>query len=263
MLVRVDIIPKNIIPYLSGDVPIKFHSEFKHGFNLKVEDQIIYIGGRRGSTSIYVDPHLLKRVILKNTIPNVIIADKVIHLKEWGLMIDFKHAQIEDYQVKPLGLSSQKQTVIKDIIVEKNYPTGFDVSTNVLVEQLSQHYSTSSDHFLNFVIGRGKGLTPSGDDVIIGMLFLHAMTPYLDIEFFKVLNELLAQNKTNEISQSFIREAIEGRFYQVLLDIYKANDDREIIEKRITKMLAFGSSSGKDTLAGILLGLMILEKENV
>lgn len=96
------------------------------------------------------------------------------------------------------------------------------------------------------LLGLGIGLTPSGDDYIVGyMAGYYWQHAGIHPKFRKLA--LLAQERTNEISAHYIQNASQRLFKQEILDILQFPQNKKIIEK----LAALGASSGVDILYGI------------
>lgn len=114
------------------------------------------------------------------------------------------------------------------------------------------------------LIGLGPGLTPSGDDVLLGMLLVlnlpgNPYENYLPL-FDQVLLE--ARDETNLLSFHGLARAREGFVRRNLLDFIKAILREKEIEKEREQVRAIGHTSGQDILLGVLSLLKIcLEKE--
>lgn len=103
--------------------------------------------------------------------------------------------------------------------------------------------------------GLGQGLTPSGDDFIMGAL--HAAWILHPPEVAKQLTEEIANTATpltTSLSAAWIRSAGRGEageLWHQLFDTLVAGDEVEI-QKRVKKILAVGETSGADALAGFV-----------
>jgi hypothetical protein len=112
---------------------------------------------------------------------------------------------------------------------------------------------------LGRVIGRGPGLTPSGDDVVIGILAVlrapaaasanpaavdcltHAIAPLLPT--------------TTSISGHLLRQACDGLFSRPLQDLVAAlrtDATAQHLEQRVERLVAMGATSGADSGIGLL-----------
>jgi hypothetical protein len=102
------------------------------------------------------------------------------------------------------------------------------------------------------LLGLGYGLTPSGDDFVLGMIGLmrlmgldpRALTPII-------------KGYDNPFPRTILLDAIQGYFSMPVLDVLLAlsepNDGE--IDKKVEGLLQVGHSSGSDTLAGMVFFL--------
>ena len=125
------------------------------------------------------------------------------------------------------------------------------------------------------LLGLGPGLTPLGDDFLLGVLLVlnrlgdlrspdpslnfegdSASRPYSDIhEFNKAILDS-AREKTTRLSISLLACAAEGAADERLLKVLDGFfTEDEILEGDIKNLLAWGSSSGIAVLAGMMAAL--------
>ena len=117
------------------------------------------------------------------------------------------------------------------------------------------------------LLGLGPGLTPAGDDYLVGFLASHKL---LSSSFGRKLGEddlkrslkEKAESKTNRIAFQFLADALEGIFSETLyrvFDTLAAEGQEENPERagrvEIDTFLKWGHSSGADTLMGAAFGL--------
>jgi hypothetical protein len=107
------------------------------------------------------------------------------------------------------------------------------------------------------LIGRGLGLTPSGDDFLAGVLFsLHFLncSRLLDPLAQKVSGLL---HKTTRLSRHFLAYALAGKWGQTEEKIMLAlmADAGEDLGRALSCQLAVGATSGADELAGMAAGI--------
>ena len=116
------------------------------------------------------------------------------------------------------------------------------------LEKLNQGLKTGDEAALNTavqgLVGLGRGLTPSYDDYLTGLLFcLHyAGRPIAALDR-AVLGSL---ERTNRYSAAFLRAAAEGGYFSLLADCLASGSGEALQE-----LFAVGSSSGRDMLAGM------------
>lgn len=112
------------------------------------------------------------------------------------------------------------------------------------------------------LLGLGPGLTPAGDDFLVGFLAAHKLFSSsfgerIGHDGIKTRLEERARIKTVPTSSQFLKCALDGIFSEIL---YLAFDDlRSGAEdggrEKIEYFLEWGHSSGADTLTGVVFGL--------
>jgi hypothetical protein len=119
------------------------------------------------------------------------------------------------------------------------------------------------------LVGLGPGLTPSGDDFLTGYLAGLWVTAGVSskrrgfAEAFAAEVEKLAA-RTNDISRTFLVDAAQRQVSGVIADLIRAiayHDDPETIRQAAQAAMAVGKTSGTDSVAGLLLGLMAWQKQ--
>lgn len=128
------------------------------------------------------------------------------------------------------------------------------------LEKLDQGLKTGDVTALNAavqgLVGLGRGLTPSYDDYLTGLLFcLHYAGRSAAALDRAVLDSL---GRTNRYSGAFLRAAAEGGYFSLLADCL-ASESGEALQK----LLAVGSSSGHDMLAGMCHAVSFLSSRKL
>jgi hypothetical protein len=108
--------------------------------------------------------------------------------------------------------------------------------------------------------GRGPGLTPAGDDMLVGWLaagwLLYGEAPH----FLAACEEIVAvaRRRTHLLSRVWLEYAARGAFALPLLELLAslADENEERLLRAARAVLALGASSGRDLLHGLLLGLL-------
>jgi len=121
--------------------------------------------------------------------------------------------------------------------------------------------ASDAAEWANALIGTGVGLTPSGDDMLVGILAAWGLQATTDgqLVFIETVKEYLIRSlagRTTSISEAFLFHALQGRFSDRVTEFAVAalaQNDFEV-EATVTKLLAFGASSGVDTLCGVVFG---------
>jgi hypothetical protein len=120
---------------------------------------------------------------------------------------------------------------------------------------------------LDGLMGLGVGLTPSMDDVLVGLLCsLHYMkqhTPYT-VKGLACLQETIASRshlKTSLISAAYLTSAARGESYTIIDDVVRAllgDSSRTDLDGPFSRLLTVGSSSGAEMLLGIVLAFRLV-----
>jgi Protein of unknown function (DUF2877) len=102
------------------------------------------------------------------------------------------------------------------------------------------------------LVGRGPGLTPSGDDVLAGALVAaHAVAHPLLTDWCDRTRRALASRSTTAVSRGLLRHALDGWAVPQLADYLEAVcDGSDSRESARTRLLAVGHSSGAALAAG-------------
>ncbi|MHB1294125.1 MAG: oxamate carbamoyltransferase subunit AllH family protein [Anaerolineae bacterium] len=121
------------------------------------------------------------------------------------------------------------------------------------------------------LIGLGPGLTPSGDDLLVGLLAgLWLRYPWSD-SAQRVFTQHLAwqvgksADRTSDVSRIYLLSAVRGCVAQKIMDLATAivapssrwQETLDEVEWRTLNALAVGSTSGADGVYGLLLGLQL------
>jgi len=112
------------------------------------------------------------------------------------------------------------------------------------------------------LIGLGPGLTPSGDDFIVGYLAGLWSTTGGDscrLRFMSSVGRWLSQAAagTNTISRTHIRSAVNGNVSEpiaTLAEHFRQEKNMDIVREATRSALQVGNTSGTDGVLGLLLG---------
>ncbi len=104
------------------------------------------------------------------------------------------------------------------------------------------------------LIGLGEGLTPAGDDCLVGILaVLFRFVPgWIEESAVKEQVATYLDDHTTTIGREFVWYALQGAFSEPIVRLLTADSDAAV--QRAAQMLCtFGATSGADTLAGVRL----------
>ncbi len=111
------------------------------------------------------------------------------------------------------------------------------------------------------LIGLGPGLTPSGDDFLVGLfaaLNVH-QAPLYGLRAVCVEMVAGAERATNAISYAALSKASTGRVRACMAELIKQliHGETGAFAAPLARVLAIGSTSGSDIVAGIVSGLRL------
>lgn len=107
------------------------------------------------------------------------------------------------------------------------------------------------------LIGLGDGLTPAGDDCLVGVLaILCALRPDFLPRHRQSASALgeAASTGTTAIAGEFLLHALEGAFADAVLDLVHAPTE-DAARRGLAALLSMGATSGADTVIGMRLSL--------
>jgi hypothetical protein len=113
------------------------------------------------------------------------------------------------------------------------------------------------------LVGRGPGLTPSGDDALVGLLaVLHRLAPAGDGALAEPLCRAVEQNmhRTGDISAHYLRLAAGGHFGERLIALCDALAavTHDEVQAAAAAVAATGATSGADALLGVVSGVRLV-----
>jgi len=111
---------------------------------------------------------------------------------------------------------------------------------------------TKSGHLL---AGLGSGLTPSGDDVLVGALLALAASPPVDAATMRATLKDASSGRSTRISEAYLDAAARGEASEPWHHLLAVLPDGTpaAITSAVRAVIAVGETSGADMLAGFLL----------
>lgn len=217
--IKIKKIPKNLTDLIYG--PFLKMAVFEKGLYFKTKNKYIYISDIKKVNSLSISINTEDVQFIKNN-------------NEFDLVLD-DDTEIVDLELKGELLNPD---LILEIIKNNAKTSGFGLKEMDFTEGYNYICNFLKNRKLEDLLGLGKGLTPSGDDFLIGFLAANRLARRnvsLNLDF----------NRTNYISGEFLRYALNGIF---------SEDLNEFLTKDISKIkniISYGHTSGSDTLLGI------------
>lgn len=111
------------------------------------------------------------------------------------------------------------------------------------------------------LIGLGIGLTPTGDDYLLGFLAVTKLSAHRTGATNRLpgnIRELMT--RTTRISQHFLKAATENQFSDLTYDFLVSMENGQKDQKALEALMSYGASSGSDIATGMLDAWKILTK---
>ncbi|EHJ06810.1 DUF2877 domain-containing protein [Staphylococcus simiae] len=254
MILTARSIGKHAHRILSQHPLLTVHSKFNKGFNVITDnDDLIFIGTDDNGMfpfGITVDQQTRDDILQQIEVGSVMtVKHQTIQFAN-NIQLRWKVAQHELLLQPEVVRLEQLQQAIAHYDFSDFDDSDFSKARmkQVLKALITDDVAVTSE--LQFLIGRGQGLTPTGDDILSGILAIHYVTPFIAQHHLDDIAHLLNHQYTTLVSETFLYYAINGEFSSKIIKLLHY-PSIETIEQ----LLQVGSSSGKDTLYGIYLAL--------
>ncbi len=291
---------ENIPLFLIKNKKGTIHSIFNNGMNIRMGERIIFIGTMKNGRlpfGIHLQNDIAHELLQSVHSPSPVIwkertgelffetANVYLNLRS-GIPFSNKMNEHNDH----VELCTRNIKEMITTLVETEEKTGLDVD----IEQFILDYLTEGkiephnqtvqkiyelmnavfsedayevDTVLRYFLGRGKGLTPSGDDHLVGILAIHHGFQAFSPTFLSTLKKIVEHDSiTTDIGKEYLLYALKGEFSSFILNIInnlQEKDHQLELKKHLQDILAMGHSSGIDTAFGLVIGLLALRKEQL
>lgn len=152
-----------------------------------------------------------------------------------------------------------KKNLLSESLFEAEMSKMLEKRTNLLFNELvNLRMGNALKHALS-LIGLGPGLTPSGDDFLVGLFTILNLknSPYYEQRSFCEDVLMKAKHLTNDISYAALKKAAHGKVRESIIYLVASliGGNEEDLNLSLNKVLNIGSSSGTDIALGIVCGL--------
>ena len=242
-------------------------SVYQHGINVLIDEQIIFLGSQSKQLSclgMALDDEFVKSLI------DITRPKDVVTIRSGILTVytayDSAHIDLSDLKLTPTSIPKIHNSSHLVLLENK-------LNNNCLYEKMglinSDRLKSEIDNLVSldkykmqkavhYLTGRGSGLTPSGDDILLGFGII---SQALGIE--SSLSDIIRENLncTTMISQEYLLAMLEGYCNADLVSLihlinYRSCTEEEVLSS-IRDLSNYGHTSGVDTLYGIGIGLKL------
>jgi len=283
---------QNIPLFLIKNRTGRVHSVFENGINIRMGERLFFIGTLKNGRlpfGIHLQNKALKELITSIYTTSAVYWDNETQrlLFENGhLAVSMKNGVPFRNIIQP---PSTLRTPVKyianfyQVLLMNGEMTGLDLDIgqfvidylekqqpeNNMAQQvchlmaaLNSEVPDEMEKVVRYFLGRGKGLTPSGDDHLVGLLAIHRITHAFSPLFLQTLQDILERESiTTDIGKEYLLHALNGEFSSSIVHILNAlsADQTQVLEKHLLHLLTMGHSSGVDTAFGMLIGLLSMK----
>lgn len=248
---------------------------FNRGINICFQEQLIYIS----DNNQYFSPFSLSISTQNLTdLKAVIAVGQVVRLVDHCLTFYTKKGQVEASLLGSMEVSTK--LIIAPISKEdaqhyrqemqtflaKHLANGLELSLvgckteadnaqTQLLQGLRQENSQETAQSVHYFYGRGGGLTPSGDDYLVGLYATLAMNQQGAFLKRMFQAELQRKEATTSVAAAYYQAAAAGYVNQLLGNLLVHMAQAKVIQKDMQQLLNYGYTSGVDLLMGVYAGL--------
>jgi hypothetical protein len=272
------------------------HSIFQNGFNIKMGESLVFIGNTKNgrlpfgihlkndtlflllrfitndlrviwkgdalyfsNESIQFKLDLIRSKAYTNPIPKMNIKNQFPSFERFlSMYIDHR---------EPIGIDDLYMEDFLVYFLENQPIVQVDLATKVkeLMDAVFSENEVFIEKVLRYFLGRGKGLTPSGDDILVGLLAIQSVTGHFSPTFIGVLRQLITSEAlTTDISREYLLYALNEKFSSIIVQMLEdlLNDEPMEMDKHFQDLVGIGHSSGVDSTFGLIIGIVTIRRKN-
>lgn len=249
----------------------RIHSIFERSFNLKIGEQLINIASYEdylSSFGMYFPKPMFRQIyplIHQGNLVKITNEKLTVYSSEGIQEIFIENPDIFSLQISEIKIQRPELKMLYKILkkekLENQVGLVIDKPMKDVMTQMTKKSNENNpvdwQQIIRYLIGRGKGLTPSGDDILTAYL---ALLSVIGDQRAEALASALTNTElsTTDVSKGYIFSAIRGNVnslvYQLFVDLQNQMEEA-IIHTDVKKIMSIGHSSGKDMCFGLLLAL--------
>jgi hypothetical protein len=245
------------------------HSVFTHAMNLKIGDELWTVtanGGHDAAFTVRLSGVVLPGDLGVRSHDPVYVRSR--HIRAGAAVIDTRTAvrwMPRTYDVDLSGLrerAAELEAAARRVAWAGSWPLA-----DAVVDALASGCRSDLDDVVRRTTGRGPGLTPSGDDVLVGVLAV-LTAPGVTARCERVAARLRAAlaptlPTTTEISRALLRQASQGHVSRPVWELTSAllsGSAAATFAQARAAVLSTGATSGGDTCAGLAGACQLLSR---
>ena len=242
-------------------------SIFSDSINVSISSRLIHIASDRlplSSFGVQLEARFFQEVRARVRLGDLVVckAQKLVfYSQESPYVIDVFDCPSLCFELECGLLTESELQRFQDILqkytdfeqIGMDYTEKFQKLIRQMTE--SQVQKQSFREWCHYLIGRGQGLTPSGDDIVLGYVYgLRILIDDSVLTYLRLELEWIKEQTTKvsyEYLYSISCDTVSELFYQLNQNVL--NRQWQEVEQIIYRVTQIGHTSGRDTLFGILL----------
>lgn len=245
----------------------QIHSQFASSFNLLIEGKLVNVNANPDFISSF--GMTLPMDCVLDVIEHSEIGDLVVvypdGIRFYGrtkeINIEVTHLEIIDLEIEHFSAEELVVSNGLDRLATIDYHNKIGLQLTPKTQKVIQFLETSSlndltanEEAMTHLIGRGKGLTPSGDDFLMGFTMILLAVDKGTLWMRQL--QRLVDSKTTDISLAYYRSLFDLNVSSSYKHLLKGIKESDLLacNQSIEQIKAFGHTSGYDSLYGILTG---------
>ena len=277
------------LQHVQGSVRGRVHSTFATSFNIELDGFLFHVGQSTQALSclgVAVAPgEMCELLDVVERDDRAIVSNGVLRLYgRYGMgQIELAGAPVRTCRVTPCadGVREGLDLAVFQALEQFDLPTLMGLPecarTTRAISELARYSSTCAARVasvevaepvritaaeralagaVEYLVGRGLGLTPSGDDVLCGFgtglayLYGNTLSQGVDV-FYETVSETVS-GKTTAVSEAYLQAMLAGYANADYLDVLTALDagETEELAACFDRILTMGHTSGADSLLG-------------
>lgn len=257
----------------------RIQSIFSSSFNVLFQEKLLNfstVGMPASPHSCVLEEQTIQRLVKNGRTGNLVkLEGEVVTFYSRGAVFSVDLSEVPEVDLRipkfDLNRTDIAETNLYQVLNQMTFSgeMGLKVEGAVLesiqvLENIADAKESVIQQAVNHLIGRGDGLTPSGDDILLGYGMVRQVF-VLEDRFMKILKCGLKERSTTEVSVAYHESLLAGYVNSLFLGLLTSIelDDLDTTRKIAALITRYGHTSGYDTLFGIYLGLLsfIIEED--
>lgn len=251
----------------------RVHSVFRTSLNIEVNGFLLHVGGMSDPLSclgISLPDQEVAQLLAVTRVGDLVVfrsGTLRLYAQTRVVRVDLNSLDLVSTKVPVLGESWSRRTLEKalqpvEIVSGTGLVPSADLSAalRVLSRVAMGCDDERLDHAVMFLMGRGLGLTPSGDDILMGFgtaLGARGLTSVFDGR--NVASS--AVGRTTDVSIAYLRAMADGYANEDFVSLVRSLRDRDdaVCRSAVARILSVGHTSGHDSLLGFIIGMGLFD----